>query len=77
MRRRVGGSGEATGQPVDTPADPAPTPANQAPVPVISSPVEGLTFRAGTSIGFEGSAQDAEDGALPASQPVLVGGPAP
>ena len=63
-----GGSGEATGQPLDTPAEPAPTPANQAPVPVISSPVEGLTFRAGTSIGFEGSAQDAEDGALSASQ---------
>jgi hypothetical protein len=68
-----GGSGSREGtsqpdQPIDTPDDPAPPPANRAPVPVISNPVEGKTFRAGDSIGFEGSATDPEDGTLPAKR---------
>ncbi|MFL6662453.1 MAG: Ig-like domain-containing protein, partial [Rhizobacter sp.] len=43
------------------------SPGNQPPMPVIASPAEGATFKAGDTITFNGSATDAEDGALPAS----------
>ncbi len=40
--------------------------ANQAPVAAITSPANGLTFQAGDSVAFSGSATDAEDGTLAA-----------
>ncbi len=41
---------------------------NTRPVPIITSPTSGSTYRAGESIALAGSATDAEDGALAASQ---------
>jgi hypothetical protein len=40
---------------------------NQAPVPRIVTPLPGLTYAAGDTIAFTGSATDPEDGALPPS----------
>jgi glucose/arabinose dehydrogenase len=40
---------------------------NTAPVPVILTPVEGTLYEAATTFGFSGTANDAEDGTLPAS----------
>lgn len=42
--------------------------ANTRPEPVILMPAEGLTYRAGDTLFFSGSANDAEDGLLGASQ---------
>lgn len=41
---------------------------NNRPVPVITSPGDGVLYQAGESIAFTGSAMDAEDGDLPATQ---------
>jgi len=42
-------------------------PANAPPAPVIASPASGATFKAGDTLTFAGSASDAEDGSLPAT----------
>ncbi len=46
----------------------APPTANTAPLASISSPAPGASFRAGQSIAYAGTASDAEDGALAATQ---------
>ncbi len=46
----------------------APAPANRAPVATILQPVAGTTFRAGDTVTFSASANDAEDGSLAASR---------
>ena len=45
---------------------PSRSPANQAPVVTIDSPADGATFTEGDSVGFAGTATDAEDGVLTA-----------
>jgi hypothetical protein len=42
--------------------------ANTLPVPTILTPAAGTLYTAGTSIGYSGSATDAEDGSLAASR---------
>ena len=49
--------------------DPAPAPgANTAPVASITTPLNAATFRAGDTLAYSGSATDAEEGVLAATQ---------
>lgn len=76
VQRSVTGSGQCTNAFFGT--DPAPyvgkvcevqqASSNQAPVATMAAPVAGATFRAGTTVSFNGSATDVEDGALAASR---------
>ena len=50
-----------------TPATVTITANNTPPVPVIATPPAGTTWKVGDLIGFSGSANDTQDGALPAS----------
>ncbi len=61
-----GGSVQPPSPPPAPPPTPPPAP-NEAPAPSISTPQPGASFAEGTSVIFQGSATDAEDGALPGS----------
>ena len=58
-----GGSGSNAPPPVQQPPPPPP-PANRAPEVTILAPITGNSFEDGTTVTFEGSALDPEEGAL-------------
>ena len=68
----VSGNGEWVGYDADplnvAPVQPAGPPVGEAPEPQIDLPLDGRIYAAGETISFRGSAMDAEDGPLPATQ---------
>ena len=77
LRLRCGGADRRSAHRASSPCNGGDDPANTPPTPVITSPAEGSTFKAGDALASTGSATDPQDGALGASQPHLVGRPAP